>query len=346
MKISNFKSQFQIISAMFFLVLLSSCEAQNTSEKINGISLVASREKISANDIQPIKKVNANTVALMPFGFMESLNSPKLYFNLERQWWGEREEGIKESIELMRKDSLEVMLKPQIWVRNGEFTGDVKMNSEAEWVSFEEVYEEFILLYAKIAESEKVEILCIGTELHEFVNARPDFWNKLIADLRNVYSGKLTYAENWDKMDKVEFWEALDYVGVDAYFPLNVERSPKIEELRKGWKPYKNSLKIISETSGKPILFTEYGYRNIDFAAKTPWDSSRELKDTNNKLQADALEALYQEFWQEDWFAGGFLWKWHHNHAVAGGDKDTQFTPQNKPAEQVVKNYYGRVFTN
>jgi len=282
----------------------------------------------------------------MPFGFMESLNSPKLYFNLERQWWGEREEGIKESIELMRKDRLEVMLKPQIWVRNGEFTGDVKMNSEAEWLSFEEQYEEFILLYAKIAESEKVEILCIGTELHEFVNARSDFWNKLIADLRNVYSGKLTYAENWDKMDKVEFWEALDYVGVDAYFPLNVERSPKIEDLRKGWRPYKNSLKIISETSGKPILFTEYGYRNIDFAAKTPWDSSRELKDTNNKLQADALEALYQEFWQEDWFAGGFLWKWHHNHAVAGGDKDTQFTPQNKPAEQVVKNYYGKVLTN
>ena len=319
MKIFNFKSQFQIISAMIFLVLLSSCEAQNTSEKINGISLVASREKISANDIQPIKKVNANTVALMPFGFMEGLDSPKLYFNLERQWWGEREEGIKASIELLRKDSLEIMLKPQIWIRNGEFTGDVKMNSEEDWQSFEKQYEEFIFLYAKIAESEKVEILCIGTELYEFVNARPEFWEKLISDLRKVYSGKLTYAENWDKMDKVEIWKDLDYVGVDAYFPLNVERSPDVDQLREGWQPFKNSLQIISETSGKPILFTEYGYRNIDFAAKTPWDSSRELKDLNNQLQADALKALYQEFWEEDWFAGGFLWKWHHNHALSRG---------------------------
>ncbi len=56
--------------------------------------------------------------------------------------------------------------------------------------------------------------------------------------------------------------------------------------------------------------------------------------------QSVALEVLYDEFWQEDWFAGGFLWKWFHNHELAGGENNDRFTPQNKPAESLVRDFY------
>ena len=46
--------------------------------------------------------------------------------------------------------------------------------------------------------------------------------------------------------------------------------------------------------------------------------------------------------WQEPWFAGGFLWKWFINHPVSGGPLDNRFTPQNKPAQQVIRQYYRR----
>jgi len=332
--------------AIVLLILLSSCQDRVAKEKINGVSLVASREAISISDIKPILNVNANTVAVMPFAFMENLQSPDLKFNMERQWWGERLEGVRETVQLLHKDSLKVMLKPQIWIWRGEFTGDIKMNSEADWKKFEENYRDFIMLYAQLAEEEKVGILVIGTELFEFVNERPDFWRELIPEIRKLYQGKLTYSENWDKADRVSFWKELDFIGVNAYFPLNEDSSPNLQQLKDGWKIHKSGLANLSKTSGRQVLFTEYGYRNINFAAKNPWDSSRELKGVNNELQANALTAIYQEFWGENWFAGGFLWKWHQDHKQSGGKDNNQFTPQNKPAEKVVKDFYGSLILN
>src|SRR5680860_1421843 len=126
-------------------------------------------------------------------------------------------------------------------------------------------------------EEEKIGILAIGTELFEFVNERPDFWRELIPEIRKLYKGKLTYSENWDKVGRVPFWKELDFIGVNAYFPLNEESSPNLQQLKDGWQLHKSGLADLSKTSGRQVLFTEYGYRNINFAAKTPWDSSREL---------------------------------------------------------------------
>lgn len=330
---------FQIL----LLFLITSCQGQKAQDKINGISLVASREPVSASHIQPILDVNANTVAVMPFAFMESLTSSNLKFNTERQWQGERLDGARETTKLLHSQGLKVMVKPQIWIWKGEFTGHIKMTSEEDWKKFETNYEKFILLYAKMAAEENVEIFCLGTELYEFANERTEFWEQLISKVRKIYKGKLTYAENWDKVDKVKFWDQLDLIGVDAYFPLHEGKSPKIEELRTSWKPHKVQLKELAAKKNKQILFTEYGYRNTDYATKQPWDSSREETSMNNELQSDALMALYQEFWREEWFAGGFLWKWFHDNERAGGKQNNQFTPQNKPALDVVKGFYGEM---
>ena len=330
-----------LIPGLFLLVSFSSCEKTVLLEKYNGVSLVASRNPITFEDIKPVLAVNANSVAVMPFAFLENLKSPDLRFNLEQQWYGERLDGTREAIQIIHNDSLDVMLKPQIWIRRGEFTGNIQMNSEADWKRFEENYKEFILIFAKLAEEEKVEIFSLGTELHNFVEERPEFWRKLISEVKKVYSGKITYAENWDKIEEVSFWQELDYIGVDAYFPLNEEKSPSVKELRENWEPHKKAMRNLSAAEGTPILFTEYGYRNTDFSTKNPWDASRENKSRNDQLQADALEALYLEIWDEPWFAGGFLWKWHHNHKESGGPENNQFTPQNKPAEAVVKRFYG-----
>lgn len=326
------------------LTLFSSCDGQSqvVTKKINGLSFVASRDEVTDQDFDPVLNVHANAVAVMPFGFMESLESPELRFNVDRQWWGEKVEGAGKTIQLAKENGLSVMLKPQIWIRRGDFTGNLQMKSEEDWKKFEDLYLQFILLYAQLAEREKAEIFCIGTELNSFVETRPEFWDHLIAEVKKVYKGELTYAENWDKIGNVHFWEDLNYIGADAYFPLNEGRNPNLEEIRTGWQPVKKQLKELSKQHKKPVLFTEYGYRNIDFSLKAPWDSSRELTGINNDTQANALAAVYEEVWNEKWFAGGFLWKWHHNHARSGGAEDNQFTPQNKPAEGVVKEYYGK----
>jgi len=331
----------RIFFASTLLVLLGSCAMTSIpSKKINGVSFVASRDTLNQKHIDPIIHLNANYAAIMPFGFIKDLQHPEVIFNSERQWFGETKNGAKQYIEALKKDHIKIMMKPQIWVWKGEFTGLIKMKTEEEWQQLEETYANFILEYAQVAQDTQVELFCIGTELETFVANRPEFWNKLIDKIRNIYKGKLTYAANWNEYTKTPFWDRLDYIGIDAYFPLSEKQTPTVQECKEGWIIHKAEIKTYAEKLKKAILFTEFGYRSVDYAAKAPWMSDREMDKVNLEAQVNATHALFDEFWNEDWFAGGFIWKWHHDYENVGGEKDSQFTPQNKPVEAIVRKYY------
>jgi len=320
-------------------LLQLSCTSQVT-KKVNGISFVANKEKVQQQHIDKVLSIHANHAAVMPFGFIGEISSPQIVFNTDRQWYGETREGGRQYIEMLRKNGIEVMLKPQIWIRHGEFTGTLKMQSEEDWKALEDSYDSFILMYAELAAETNAEIFCIGTELELFVKHRPDYWKTLISKIKKIYKGKLTYAANWDEYTRTPFWEELDYIGVDAYFPLSEEKSPSMAQLNAGWQKWKMVMKDFSEKKGKPILFTEFGYRSMDYAAKKPWLVDRNDENVNLEAQANATQALFNEFWKEDWFAGGYIWKWFIWHDKVGGENDNRFTPQNKPAETTLKEWY------
>ena len=315
-----------------------SCASQKF-EKINGVSFVASREKVGQQHVEEILNIHANHAAVMPFGFIREINSPEIIFDTERQWFGETKSGAKQYIEMLHKNGVEVMLKPQIWIWRGEFTGTLKMQSEEDWVALEASYESFILSYAHLAQETNTALLCIGTELEQFVKNRPVFWKDLIVKIKNVYKGKLTYAANWDEYPRTTFWEDIDFIGIDAYFPLSEERTPSVEQLKKGWKKHKDQMSALSYKKNKPIIFTEYGYRSMDYTAKKPWLVDRNDENVNLEGQVNAKKAIFEEFWEEDWFAGGYVWKWFIHHDKAGGGKDNR-TPQNKPAQLVIRDFY------
>ena len=328
----------KLLIVIYFLLISYACVSQ--SKKINGISFVASPQKITQKHIYPLKKVSANYVALMPFGFIKDLATPKIVSNSKRQWFGETTEGIKQYANQFKKEGIQLMIKPQIWVWGGKYTGYISMTSEENWKQLETSYTEFILMYARLAQEINAEIFSIGTELEKFVQQRPYFWKSLITKIRKVYKGKVTYAANWDEYKRVTFWNQLDYIGVDAYFPLSEKKSPTVEQLEIGWGTHKSELKRVQKTYKKPILFTEYGYRSIDYATKEPWDSKHVKGSVNLQAQANGLQAIYNQFWNEDWFAGGFLWKWFLKHEAAGGKENNRFTLQNKPAEALIKKLY------
>lgn len=328
------------LGLLFLCLLQFSCNSQ-IDEKINGISFVGSRDEVTQEHIEPVIGVNANYAAIMPFGFIRSLSNPNVVFNTERQWFGETRKGAEQYIQLLQKNDVKIMVKPQIWVWRGEFTGDITMETEAAWQELEKTYSDFILTYADLAQEMNVEVYCIGTELEEFVKHRPEFWDKLIVKVRQRYKGKLTYAANWDEYTRTPFWSTLDFIGVDAYFPLTDAKNPSKEQMAEGWGKWKIKLEEVSEQHEKPILFTEFGYRSMDYTAKKPWLVDRNEMEVNLKAQADALQVVFDEFWGEDWFAGGFIWKWFIHHKRTGGEGDNRFTPQNKPAESVIRNFYG-----
>ncbi len=327
----------KVVKLLVVCFLVQCCTGQ---EKINGVSFVASRNEAKQENVTPVVNVNANYAAIMPFGFIRNLDHPEIVHNTERQWFGETVKGAKQYISELRKQNIKIMLKPQIWVWRGEFTGYIEMKTDADWKTLEDSYAAFILEYAKLAEETKAELFCIGTELEKFIENRPDYWKNLIANIRTIYTGKLTYAANWDEFKRTPFWNELDFIGVDAYFPVSEAQTPTVEECLEGWKVHKQTIKALNKTYGKPILFTEYGYRSLDYAGKEPWNSDHNLKAVNLDAQVNTTEALFKTFWNEDWFAGGFVWKWFINYDKSGGESNAQFTPQNKPVEAIITEYY------
>ncbi|CAL2103978.1 Beta-1,4-mannanase lipoprotein precursor, family GH113 [Tenacibaculum sp. 190130A14a] len=328
----------KIVKLILLGLVCLSCSSQ--AQKINGVSFVASSEAINKEHIEPVKKVSANYVALMPFGFIRDISSPKVNYNAKWQWFGETNDGLKQYAKELKKESFKVMVKPQIWVSRGIYTGKIEMTSEEDWRTLEKSYEKFILGFAQTAKDINAEIFCIGTELEKFVEKRPAFWQELIQKIRKVYTGKLTYAANWDEFKRTPFWKDLDFIGIDAYFPLSKKHSPSVEEFEEGWKKHKQEIVRVREEVNKPVLFTEYGYRSVHFTGKEPWDSNRVNGQVNLENQKNALQAIYNQFWKEDWFAGGFLWKWFINYHEVGGVDNNRFTPQNKPAEKIIKQNY------
>ncbi|WP_452225051.1 glycoside hydrolase family 113 [Lacinutrix chionoecetis] len=331
----------KLFLSLYSIILLQACASQSVSyNKINGVSFVAAGIPVTDEHINPVVKLQANYAAIMPFGFTKSLEHPEIIHDTERQWYGETKAGAKQYAQSLQAKGIKIMIKPQIWVRNGEFTGYIKMNNEADWKQLENTYSKFILKFADLAEEINAEILCIGTELEGFIINRPEYWNTLIIKIKKKYKGKLTYAANWDEFKRTPFWSQLDYIGVDAYFPISESKTPTIEECIAGWKTHKVVIKEISDKYKKPILFTEYGYRSVDYTGKEPWKSDRSMTIVNLEAQNNATQALFNTFWKEDWFAGGFIWKWFHAHDEVGGENDTQFTPQNKPVEDIIRTHF------
>ena len=163
------------VLVLLFTFLTSCSNVPLDSSKINGVSFVASRAEVVQQNIDPVLNVNANYAAVMPFGFIKTLDHPEIIYNTDRQWFGETNDGAKQYIQKLHENNIEVMLKPQIWIWRGEFTGNLKMKSEEDWKMLEDSYRIFILDFAKLAQETNTAILCIGIILllilREFIMA-------------------------------------------------------------------------------------------------------------------------------------------------------------------------------
>ncbi|MFH1239275.1 MAG: hypothetical protein V1653_04080, partial [bacterium] len=253
------------------------------------------------------------------------------------------DESLIHAIETIHGLGLKVMLKPQldlIDTSGGEWRGSIEFSNENDWQAWFDNYTKFMVHYAQIAQEEKVEMLCIGTELTSAAMLRGDLWReKIIKSVRQVYTGPLTYAANWyEEYTQIKFWDALDYAGLDPYFPLSDKDKPSYEEINNNWEPHIADIEKWQASINKQVIFTEIGYRSSTGAAKTPWDHMPGKK-VDLQQQADCYRALLENCWDKPWFSGVYWWEWGTS-IYSGGANNRGFTPQNKPAEQIITEWY------
>lgn len=105
-------------------------------------------------------------------------------------------------------------------------------------------------------------------------------WRELIAAARGEFSGSLSYAANFDQYAFVPFWDELDLISINAYFPLRRHLLPEADDaalldvLRIGWLGHLRAIDTFRRAAGAsdhPVLFTEIGYVSRVNSTIEPW---------------------------------------------------------------------------
>ncbi len=252
------------------------------------------------------------------------------------------DEDVTHAIRMAKSLGLRVLLKPHVDLSADptHWRGQIGTNfSEAQWGQWFASYQNFLLHYAQMAAAENVERFCVGTELVA-TRSRASQWRAVIAAVRGVFSGELVYAANHEPHPSdISWWDAVDLIGIDAYYPLSTKDDPTTAELAAAWGAVVPQLASLAATWQKPIVFTEIGYRSVNGANKHPWDweigGPWDLEE-----QKQCYEAAFQAVWNQPWFAGMYWWSWD-TELLQGGPCDAGYTPANKPAENVVRQWYG-----
>lgn len=245
------------------------------------------------------------------------------------------------AVEIARAEGIHLFWKPHLaYWGSFEWRGDIAFgDDEAAWRRFFDGYHSFIIDQARFAEAAGVPLLAVATEL-EATTHREKEWREILTAVREVYSGHLTYAANWDRLDRVPFWDAVDWIGVQAYFPLSDRPDPDRAALEAGWTRHLRDLEQLSRRHGKKVLFTEIGYDRSDSAALEPWKRGASPSPAARELRRRLLEVALERLPREPWLAGMFWWKWMPGHPYAWDRGDRDFSMRAEEAREALSRHW------
>lgn len=297
-----------------------------------------------AQSLGNLHNLGADWVCLTVFWFMPTKYSNDIspisstYFPATSS-----DSSLRHAIQEAKSLGMKVCLRPIVGVLDGTWRAEIQ---PASWETWFANYRTFLNKYATLGNEEEVDLFVVGTELSSSQSHTSE-WESVISDARTHFGGPITYATNWDMtaqygIDDLAYWDRLDYIGVDAYYPLTDSNfNPTVDDLKNGWYSWVAKFQQLSQVVGKKILFIEIGYRSVDGANIQPWDwESPGNLDLDE--QARCYQAALEVFQNEAWFQGWFWWEWEVD-PNAGGSNDRGFTAQGKPAERILKIYYSSV---
>ena len=272
-------------------------------------------------------------------------------------------------------DTVFEVIQPEFWPWRPDHPDHQRFVAE-----FWETYTQQAVHFARLAEEEGVRLYSLGTETDRLFRTRSggsfpnDFGQELrtmVARVRAVYSGLVTYDMYYDALTSADFygpgsnhlWEDLDLdiVGISAYFPLTDSPPSTVLSVAALQASYEQIfqdylLPLAARNPGRPLVFLEYGAME---AVESPYDqialfaqpfvfsdANGNGKDDGRETQANVYQALFNTMAQHPGVLNGvFFWgHWMASDAMweRYGWKDDlrSFSIRGKPAEEVVRSAY------
>lgn len=259
--------------------------------------------------------LGVNWVAIHPYGGVRNdgtVGQSRIDRLYDNPYW------LTRAIDEAHAHGMKILIKPHLayWGSGFSWRGDITFETEAEWSRFFATYREWIVRVAKLCG--KADGFAVGTEM-DGTMAFESEWRSIIADVRREVHAPLTYSASWNRYQEVPFWDALDAISVQSYFPLvEHEQAPTDEELRRGWRTIVAQLEQYGLAHDRPIVLGELGYNRSLEAAIRPWEYRTHSDPAAEELQVRCLETALDALAQSSGIKGAFLWKWFPGEVSRG----------------------------
>lgn len=313
-----------------------------------------------ADSMKKLADTHADWVCITFGTEMDTFDTPHIPF-AESNLRMVTDDEIRRAVRLARQNKLKVILKPVVNVRDGTWRAWIKFNKPDgtkdldAWQTWWHDFRAFLLHYAALAEETRCEMLCLGCEM-ESAEPFEENWRRLIAEIRLLYSGPLTYNANHGRESAIPWWDALDIISLSAYYPVGTDdvglalqddlskvppADSSVEAMKRRWLPIKEKLRAVSENFDRPLLFIELGCCSARGYSAAPWTHHSPDALYDGDEQRRYYQAAIESFWHEPWFIGFAWWAWlpqlYPEHEA---QTHTGFCPYGKPAEDLVRQWY------
>ena len=211
---------------------------------------------------------------------------------------------------------MKIAIMPHLayWGSSFHWRGAIEFRTDAEWRRFFDDYERWVVGLARACRG--ADGFVVGNELDRTVSHEKE-WRRIIGSVRAATTAALSYAANWSDYRRVPFWDALDAIGIQAYFPLAERPRPSVAVVEAAWRERMKELHAFAVAQNRTIVFTELGYNRSFEAAQSPWEYRSDGPEAE-PFQAALLATALRCIEEEPAVAGVFLWKWFPNPHPVG----------------------------
>jgi len=217
--------------------------------------------------------------------------------------------------------------------------------SHGNWHTWHKVWQLYMVQFAALAQKVNADMLGIGLEINKAQSPTHDAaWRDLIAAVRKVYKGSLTYGADKGTEVQVTWWDALDVIAIDGYYSLSKLAVPAAQRstvFAKAWEKLEGGLRALHNKYHKPIMFSEIAYRSANASEEEPSRYMGVYVVEDQGDQADLIDSLFGALCVQDYFSGIFWMSPGYDFDLSNPHEGspTGFDFANKPGEQVVKQW-------
>lgn len=276
-----------------------------------------------------IQRTCANFIILVPAALQDTPQSEAIDFTSRATL---SDEELVRMITYAQEKGLRVALKPTVNCRNGTWRAhinffDEDVPCEPKWGNWFRSYTDFQLHFAKIAQETHCDMFIAGCEMVQ-TERREAQWRQLIADIRTVYTGPVSYNTDKYQEHNVRWWDAVDVISSSGYYPIN------------DWANQLDRIEAVVKRFGKPFFFAECGCMSVEGSNLVPNDWSVKGP-ADPQGQADWYAGMFRACEKRDWVGGFGLWAWNgRQYPLESAASQGGYDIYGKPAEQVVAKYY------